>query len=360
MRNGVKMINELDNLRDKYLHDVTYISDYVQYLETFFLASIRMIEHLETVTPTLSKSPNIINLCDHNSVIQREMVQHLQHIEAEMRSLNIKAKDPNEPCGEDPTPEGDVIFYLICEIRKGENNPKKLFETAQNNITAMCMMKGDDVGFEGYNLLNDNPSRVRKLVELALAEETRRKYKTLNAEHSYIKMSAKSLELFDSANPINLYKQNFIQIMAYFDSCIFDMVGFCIEQNFFDWLAYFDNVNIKTHDMAACRDFEIFKANQIESSLKKCYVKDLLNILHSQYNQAFEINGIDNYPLLQEMIGRRNVHIHHNGVVDKMYLDNFNIFKVSSGDYLTINKEYFENAVDITKKLVASIASTCI
>ena len=33
---------------------------------------------------------------------------------------------------------------------------------------------------------------------------------------------AKSLELFDSMNQINLYKQNFIQIMAYFDSCIFD------------------------------------------------------------------------------------------------------------------------------------------
>lgn len=352
------MPSNLADIRDKYLHDVTYIKDYVEYLEKFFLASIRMIGSLDVVTPTFSANPRIINLCDNNAVIQAEMLGYLQHLGEEMRLLNIKEKEPNEPSGEDPTPEGDVIFYLLTEIQKGKADPVKLFHDAQRQIEAMCIIKGDQDGFEGYNVLYDNLSRIRALVDIAIEESKRRKYKSLSAESSYVGMSAKSLELFDSSNQINLYKQNFIQVMAYFDSCIFDMVRSCMEQRFFEWLAYFDNVSIKTHEMAACSSFDSFKAVQIESSLKKCYVKDLLNILHSKFTGVFTISGNDVYPALREMIGRRNVHIHHNGVADQMYVDSFNIFGVGQGDYLEISKEYFDNAIAITTQVVSSIANT--
>lgn len=353
------MSNNLQDIRDKYLHDVTYIKDYVQYLEKHFLASIRMIKNLAVVTPTFSENPRIINLCNNNAVIQGEMVRYLQNIWEEMRLLNIKEKEPNEPSGEDPTPEGDIIFYLLTEIQKGETDSLKLFKNAEIQIEAMCMIKADQEGFEDYHFLNDNPSRVHYLVDVAIEESKRRKYKSLSAESSYVGMSAKSLELFDPSNQINLYKQNFIQVMAYFDSCIFDMVRFCMEQRFFEWLAYFENTSIKTHDMAACSTFDSFKALQIEAALKKCYVKDLLNILHSKFASAFSINGNDVYPVLREMINRRNVHIHHNGIADQMYLGEFNIHNASQGDYLEITNGYFDDAIAITTQIVAAITATC-
>lgn len=353
------MENNLPDFRDKYLNDVTYIKDYVEYLEKHFLVSIRMIENLKTVSPTFAENPQIPNICSNNGIIQAEMVGYLQRIEKEMRKLSIKERDPAEPCGEDPTPEGDVVLYLVSAIRKGEHDPEKLFRDAQSQIEAMCIIKGDIEGFEDYIFLNDNPRRVRKLVEIAIEEENRRKHKSLSAEHTYVGMSAKSLELFDSANQINLYKQNFIQTMAYFDSCIFDMVRFCMEKSFFEWLKYFENVTIKSHDMATSGTFEAFKARQIEATLKKCYVKDLLNILHDRFSGVFVINEDDIYPVLQEMIGRRNVHIHHNGIVDQMYLTNFNIYGAAAGDYLSISKEYFEKAVEVTKQIVSSIALVC-
>lgn len=353
------MSNNLEDIRDKYLHDVTYIRDYVQYLEKHFLASIRMIENLDMVTPTFSANPRVTNLCGNNAVIQSEMLGYLQRLWEEMRSLNVKEKVPGEPSGEDSTSEGDVIFYLLTEIQKGKSDPIKLFQDAQMQIEAMCIIKGDIEGFEHYHFLNDNPSRIRYLVDIALEESKRRKHKSLSAESAYVGMSAKSLELFDSSNQINLYKQNFIQVMAYFDSCIFDMVRFCMEQRFFEWLTYFDNVSIRTHDMAACNTFDSFKASQIESSLKKCYVKDLLNILHKKFAGVFTISGNDVYPALREMIGRRNIHIHHNGIADQMYLENFNIFGVGQGDYLEISKEYFDNAITLTTQVVSSIAAIC-
>ena len=354
------MSNSITAIRDKYLHDVTYISDYVQYLETFFLASIRMINNLKRVTPTLFVNPIIPTICENNTTIRREMDEYLYCLKTEMQSLNITEKNPNDPCYDDPTPEGDVILSLMTEIHKGEHNPEKLFQNAQTCIMAMCMMKGECEGFEGYYLLNDNPRRVRKLVDIAIEEEKRRRHNSLSAEHSYISMSAKSLELFDSVNQINLYKQNFIQTMAYFDSCIFDMIRSCMEQNFFKWLSYFDSVNIKTHDMADCGNFDSFKATQIETFLKKCYVKDLLNILHDKFNGIFIINGANVYPTLQEMIGRRNVHIHHNGIVDSMYLSKFNLYGASVGDYLKIDRNYYNDAIELTKQVVISIATNCV
>lgn len=353
------MSNSLQDIRDKYLHDVAYIGEYVQYLEQYFLASIRMIANLNAVTPTFSVNPIISNLCDNNVVIKTEMLGYLQSIEEEMQSLNVKVKAPNEPSWEDPTPAGDMILYLLTEIQKGESDQEKLLKNAQSQIEAMCIIKGDIEGFEDYLFLNDDPSRIRVLVDIATEEFKRRKLRSLNTESSYLGMSAKSLELFDASNQINLYKQNFIQVMAYFDSCIFDLVRFCMGESFFEWLAYFDNVNIKTHDMAACSTFNSFKETQIEAFLKKCYVKDLLNILHSKFSGIFTINGDDVYPVLQEMIGRRNVHIHHNGIADQMYLENFNLFGVSRGDYLEISKGYFDNAITTTTQVVTSIAAIC-
>ena len=132
------------------------------------------------------------------------------------------------------------------------------------------------------------------------------------------------------------------------------------ESKFFEWLSYFDNVNIKTHDIANCNDFDSFKNAQVEAFLKKCYVKDLLNILRNRFDGIFTIKGTDIYPVIQEMIGRRNVHIHHNGIADHMYMINFNTHKASTEDYLEINKELLEHAVDLTKKVVSSIASLCV
>ena len=129
-----------------------------------------------------------------------------------------------------------------------------------------------------------------------------------------------------------------------------------MDQKFFEWLTCFDNVNVKTHEIAACATFDSFKEIQIETLLKKCYVKDLLYILHNKFGSLFDIDGKDTYPILQEMIGRRNVHVHNNGIVDQMYLEKFNLYGATQGEYLKINKEYFDNATTLTMKVVTSIS----
>ncbi len=353
------MTRNLQDIQDKYLNDVSYVKDHVQYLEEIFIALLRMTGNLELASPTFSTCSMIKNLCDNNAVIKGEFSAYLDCLSIEMQALNIVDKQTDEPSGEDPTPEGDIIFYLLTLIGKGERDAETLFENAKLQIEAMCITKGDLTGGEDYHALYDNPNRIRRLVDIALEEINRRKRNGLSAEVDNMRTAIKSLDLFDYQNPINVYKQNFIQIMAYFDSCIFDMVSFCMDQAFFKWLLRFDNANIKTYDMAACNDYNTFKKNHIESSLKKCYVKDLLKIIHDSFNGVFGTGVNDIYPALQEMIGRRNVHIHHNGVADKMYIDQFNLFGATEGDYLTISKEYLAQTVAVTTQAVSAIAASC-
>lgn len=353
------MSNNLYDIRDKYLHDTTEIKDYVQYLENFFITFIRMNNNLCEISPTFSSDPIAKNICDNNGTIQGEMYAYVQKVQDEMNELNVKVKDPDEPSSEDPNPKGDVLMYLSTEIHKGKKDKKTLLNNAIQVVEAMCISKGELEGFEDFNFLYANQSEIEKLVDIAFEDEKRRKYKSLHVERTYVGTSIKTLESFDASNQLNMYKQNFIQIMAYFDSCIFDLVKACMEKNFFEWLSCFENVNIKTHDMSSAGTFDDFKTRHIESTLKNCYVKDLLNILHDKQQDIFEINGSDSYPQLQEMIGRRNVHIHHNGIADQAYINNFNIYRFVLGDYLQISKDYFEETIKLTSQLVAAIATSC-
>ncbi len=353
------MSNNLGDIRDYYLRDVSYIRDYVQFLETFFLTSMRMIDNIDQIAPSLFKTLGSATLCENNASVEQEMTAYLIDIQDRMRSLELKEKSSDEPSMEDSTPEGDMLLYLTTKVRNGATNREELFRIAQAQVEALCIVKGDQEGFEGYHDLYDNPQKVRRLVEIAFEEEDRRLYEVLKAEGTYIGVSAKSLELFDSKQHTNLYKQNFIQTMAYFDSCIFDMVRLCMDQNFFEWLSYFANVNIKTHEISSYGSFEVFKESQIDASLRKSYVKDLLNILKERFDGVFNVDGYDIYPTLQEMIARRNVHIHHNGIADEKYCAEYNLYCAELGDYLEVDREYFEKVVELTQLAVCCIANVC-
>ena len=353
------MSDTLLDIRDKYLRDTTEIKDYVRYLENFFITFFRMDNNLQEISPILFSDPVAKNICDNNGAIQNEMYAYFQKVQNEINELDIKEKVPGEPSSEDPNPKGDLLLFLISEIRKGNKDKKLLLHTANSIVEGLCVTKGPLQGGGDYYFLYDNPSEIEKLVDIAIEDEKRRKYNSLHAEKTYVGTSIKALESFDPSNQHNMYKQNFIQIMAYFDSCIFDMVKACMKKDFFEWLSRFENVNIKTHDMSSAGTFEDFKTNHIESTLKKCYVKDLLNILHEKSKGIFEIDGNDIYSKLQEMIGRRNVHIHHNGIADQAYIDKFNIYGFTLGAYLQISKDYFENTVRLTSQIIAAIATSC-
>ncbi len=156
------MVNNLNDIRDKYLSDIAQIKNYISYLESFFVFSIAMTKNLGEISPTFSMHPNINNLCDNNAVIRNEMAGYIDKIHKEMNELDIKELNPEDPTSDDSTPQGDILLYLCMEIRKGNRNKQGLIQIAQTVVEAMCIAKGEIEGFEEYSFLYDHPTEIER------------------------------------------------------------------------------------------------------------------------------------------------------------------------------------------------------
>ena len=260
----------------------------------------------------------------------------------------------------DATAEGDLLLYLISEIKKGVTDKESLFSSAISILEVMCITKGSLIHGDQFYVLYDDHARVRALIDIAFYFKIKMDYEENEKIIDSITSTIDFLRLFDPRNHINLYKQSFIQVMAYFDSCVFQLFQIALKHSLFDWLDYFDNKTLKTHDIAKYSSFDELKENLIETLLKSCYVKDLLEILRKKESLLFKTNGIDIFPIIREEINRRNVHIHSNGIADKQYIESYNIHSKSVGDYLAIDITYCHEVIDHTNNVIKAIADSIV
>ena len=99
---------------------------------------------------------------------------------------------------------------------------------------------------------------------------------------------------------------------------------------------------------------EALKSDYVEQKFDGKYIKQILVQIKNKYPNVLE--GIE-YKNIMEMVNRRNIHIHNQGVADARYIENFNIFGLEINDYAQISKQYFLNAVAILKKIIQNIES---
>ena len=76
--------------------------------------------------------------------------------------------------------------------------------------------------------------------------------------------------------------------------------------------------------------------------------------IKNKYPKVLE--GIE-YKNIIEMVNRRNIHIHNQGIADARYIENYNIFGLEMNDYAQISKQYFLDAVAMLKKIIQNIES---
>lgn len=176
-----------------------------------------------------------------------------------------------------------------------------------------------------------------------------------------IKYYLKLFELIDTSKTNNIYRQGFIQLIALFDTIVFDCYRDVFESDFFGQIKFFkDGKNegkITFSELATYRDFEALKTATINSIFKNLYLKDLMEIANKQDKSLFSIGGTEKYVAIREMINRRNCHIHNNGIADDAYIQSYNIFKSSVGDYLVIDKSYYNAAFEMCSGFVLNFVS---
>lgn len=111
-----------------------------------------------------------------------------------------------------------------------------------------------------------------------------------------------------------------------------------------------------TKDVRFKDEFEEFSEKTVDSIIVGKYIADLLEMMYKYDNSVYNIDGIDYYLTLMEIIQRRNLHIHKKGIVDEKYFTkgNGSELGISVGDYAVIDNEYMHKASELLEKFVAN------
>ena len=165
------------------------------------------------------------------------------------------------------------------------------------------------------------------------------------------------VKLNDSENVLNNYRQSFILLMSTLDATIFDLSEVVLKTDFFKYAVYFcpkknkSNKSINYSDFSDFTNKEEFFDNVIKEILKPKYIKDLI----SDYERLKINKIIKEKKEIIEMINRRNVHLHNNGIADEKYIGDINIYGFSIGDILPIDKEYYNRALELSNLIICSL-----
>lgn len=345
----------LTTIVNKYSKDMDTVNRYIESVKQLLFSLCNTKDDLLFELPTLYSAIGKNNISDNYRDIVKEISNLRAKIVSSIDDIRVEESDDKELSIDDPTADGDLLLYFITEISKGNTDREKLFESSQAILEAMCITKGPLIHGERFYELYDNSEQVYHLIDLALNNSKFREKTQLKKKLDVVSKIEQSLELFDLESLMNIYRHCYIQIMSYFDNCIFELMKICMSEDYFYWLDKYKNVSIKTHDMAKYASFEDFKESHINELLKSCYVKDLLTILNGVDSTVFEDAGKNIYGEIQECIGRRNVHIHNNGIADKAYISGFNIYGLVEGDYLTINTDSIDRVQALTSLIVENI-----
>jgi hypothetical protein len=342
----------LEDINDKYINDIDAIDVFIQSVYKMFFSLCETKAELRLFLPTLYSSISTKNISSNYNDIKQEIYNYVYKLEQKLGELDEIDSEVDEVTPDDPTADGDLMLFFYSEIGKGKTDRDYLFNMSQDILEALCNTKGPLIHGNRFYELYDDKNEVYKLIDIALNNNAYKEKKQVCKIIQLLNKIEDSLSIFDLTNLMNVYRQCYIQIMAYFDNCIFELFENCMTNNFFFWLDKFKNSTIKTHEMAEFSSFEEFRDAHIHVQLKNCYVKDLLQILRGIDNSIFEEDGTDVFAEMQELIGRRNTHIHNNGIVDKAYIENYNIYNKVEGEFLVIDEKVLKRAQKITKNTI--------
>ena len=254
----------------------------------------------------------------------------------------------------------DSLFeYLRSELLDCMNNPKDLpYSKLIESITATELKKKIDLAEatyddKYYNILEiEDYENILEFMRCTLHNEEIEEKEAELLEYQELQTL---YGIFDEKAPINIYRQSFILLMTAFDAVIFDMSKILFYNNFFE-IAPFINYDKKfsLSDITKYDNFQEFSEKTIDLILTGKYIADLLEILYKYKKDIFKLNGSDCYPIIMEIIQRRNLHVHRKGIVDGKYFTkgNGSQLGIQIGDYAVIDDTYFNMAVNLLEKFV--------
>lgn len=338
-------MRNIEEITNGFELELNNIKEYIEFIE-------------ENIVVNTYKKYNFNNICEISEnleIITEQSNEKLNKLYLELSRINT---DKLKSSFDFSYREGEIIDF-ICELFESnrEITEEEILEEVINYIEKDYIEPGFELK-ELHNLYN-NKNKCKEFVAKSIELYEKNRYQEIIEEMSALDNYRKSLKLIDTKKNINIYRQSFLQLVAIFDSTVFDIIRLKYNERFFEWIKLFKNESIKYHEIGNSKSFEDFKSNIIDKQIKGYYIKELLDIINnnSEYKSVFSINGEYKYREYREIISRRNAHIHNNGIVDDKYSTDYNIYSKNIGEYIEINKEYFDKAYTYIRALVEKIAT---
>jgi len=242
-------------------------------------------------------------------------------------------------------PIGELIEYCIEYLESGDQLE---FDKIKSEIDA-CNCDAEEIIYTDED--------IRKAISIAPLCFANKRNAELEKQEDAIDRLLATIDILDITLNTNIYRQSFISLFSIFDAYVFDCLKkyFAVHTNELEnFFAGSENEKIKlTYEKAiAFTDMDALKNDYVEQKFDGKYIKQILVQIKHKYPQV--LDGIE-YKNIMEMVNRRNIHIHNQGVADARYIENYNIFGLEINDYAQISKQYFLDAVAMLKTIIQNI-----
>lgn len=355
-------------LKDRFKEEIVTIKGYVNYIENnFYSRSCQVLRtqgfedfnalenYVFFTDDETEKENNRVILTQLGQLVKSkiegciEKLKDTEKVSVPQISSNILDNDLDE----------SLCEYLRLHVYDCMNNPEKLsYSKLIEQVTATEIKEQIDevdevTGEKCYDMLIvEDYENILEFMRCTLHNEEIEEIESDLCEYEELQTL---YSIFDDMAPINIYRQSFILLLTAFDAVMFDMVKSLFKDKFFE-IAPFINYDKKFSlvDISKYESFEDFSEKTIDQIVAGKYIADLLEIVYKYKKEIFNIDGADCYPIILEIVQRRNLHVHKKGIVDQKYFTKGNGSELGLhvGDYAVIDDGYFDKALELLEKFV--------
>lgn len=304
----------------------TSIVHYIEYQFEQELSRAKRFLNIETLEDLYTDNSNYMKrlnwTCDN--LLDKNAQSYLKEKTLPDIAQNVDIREPI----------GEVIQYCVETLEDGDylDVPGLKEELAEIDIT-----NGVD-----YRLYEFTEEQIKQIIESAYIIKDYRFNAKLEEQDEIINSLKTTIKLVDNSSSSNIFRQSFINVFSIFDAYVFEHLKKYFYENPNELEKFLDNKNsekvkLTLEETLVFHNISDLKIYMVEKSFAGRYLSELIGKLNKYKPNIFM--NVD-YPLLMEMIERRNIHLHNKGFADSKYCNSFNIYKLNIGDYAYIDSEY--------------------
>ncbi len=247
-------------------------------------------------------------------------------------------------------PIGEVIQHCVEAIEAGYDLS---IEELKEELGKINKMSNDDCSFYDYT-----EEQLNQIIETAYIVRDYHINAIMEEQDNIINLLKTTIKLVDNSSSSNIFRQSFINIFSIFDAYVFEYLKQFFSSKPNEMGKFFEiknNEKVKmTLDEILCFDsIENLKIEMVKKQFAGRYLSELISKLKNYKPDIFK--DIE-YPVLMEMVERRNIHLHNKGYADNKYCSSFNIYKFNVDDYVNIDSEYlFIKVMNTLSKFLTNI-----